>query len=802
MASNVVKPDNEAAINFLKRWAPEGPWALTAIRPDRKAIDTKTFYPALEQELRRWLEDYNGNRNIYFHVNPPLRDITKKAEREDIKEVAWLHVDIDPRAGENLKEERERALGLLTTKLPKGVPEPTVIVFSGGGYQGFWRLAEPIAVNGDLTLAEDAKRYNQQLEVLFGADNCHNIDRIMRLPGTVNIPDERKKKKGRVPELATLVSFRDELVYPISQFTPAPAVQMQGDGGFSGGQTVKISGNIERLSDVNDLDQWGVPDRVKIIIVQGRHPDEPKEGDNSRSAWVFDCVCQLVRCNVPDDVIFSVLTDPDFGISESVLEKGSNAEKYAVRQIERAKEHAINPWLRELNERFAVIGNIGGKCRVVEEVMDHALKRSRLTRQSFDDFRNRFMHKLTQVGVNNQGLPIMKPVGKWWLENEHRRQFDTIVFAPGREVKGAYNLWKGFAVSAKPGSCEKFLDHVRRNVCNNDEVLYNYLIGWMARTVQEPDSPGEVAVVLRGGKGTGKSFFAKQFGSLFGRHFLHVSNPSHLIGNFNSHLRDVVVLFADEAFYAGDKKHASILKTLITEETIQIEAKGVDVESAPNYVHLIMASNDEHVVPASGDERRFLVLDVGQEEQQRPAYFRAIAEEMDAGGREALLHFLLTYDLSNFEVRAVPQTEALRDQKDLSLTPEQDWWLNKLRDGVLFPEDEGWPSEVLKDKLVEDYTEYTRRWSISRRGNLTALGKFLGRVCPGLDAVQKMAKFTEMGNDGWPHSVERRAYFWLLPSLETCRERWEQLHGAQTWPEPAQGTLPVAAPKKDKEVPF
>ena len=437
--------------------------------------------------------------------------------------------------------------------------------------------------------------------------------------------------------------------------------------------------------------------------------------------------------------------------------------------------------------------------------MDHALKRSRLTRQSFDDFRNRFMHKTTQVGVNAQGLPVMKPVGGWWLSNPDRRQFDTIVFSPGHEVKGAYNMWKGFAVTAKPGDCDRFLDHTLRNVCQGDADGYRYLVGWMARCVQQPDSPGEVAVVLRGGKGVGKSFFAKEIGKLFGRHFLQVSNPSHLVGNFNSHLRDVVLLFADEAFYAGDKKHASILKTLITEETIQIEAKGVDVESAPNYVHLIMASNEDHVVPASGDERRFLVLDVGAERQQQSAFFRAIAKQMEEGGREALLHFLLTYDLSEYEVRNVPQTAALRDQKDLSLDPTQDWWLEKLREGSLFSDQEGWPLEVRKELLVNDYIEHAKRWMITRRGSATALGKFLLRVCPKLDVIQKMARWDEpAGEGGWTRTVEKRAYHWILPTLDECRHRWEQLYGATTWPDPVQPELPIRDERRrsQPEVPF
>jgi len=662
-------PDNKAAIDFLTKVYPNGPWVLTAIRTDRKAIETKTFYPVQEQELLSWLKSYNGDRNLYWSVNPPTRDLSKKAEREDIKEVAYLHVDIDPRAGEDLEAERVRCADLFGPKLPTGVPEPTAIIFSGGGYQGFWKLETPIPVNGELALAEDAKRWNQQLEILFGGDNCHNIDRIMRLPGTINVPDAKKIKKGRKPELAKLVSWAPEAIYPLTKFTQAQAVQSPDLKGFTSPErTVKISGNVERLADINELDQWNVPDRVKVICVQGRHPDEPKEGDNSRSMWVFDCVCQLLRCNVPNEVVFSILTDPDYGISESILEKGNNAERYALRQIERATEEIVDPWLRKLNEEYAVVKNVGGKCRVIEEVMDPVLNRSRLTRISFEDFRNSYMNKTVQAGTKKDGkTPHMVPVGKWWLEHPDRREFKTIVFAPNMEVPNSYNLWKGYGCEARPGDCSLFLDHIKRNVCSNDETTYRYLLGWLARAVQQPASQGEVAIVLRGGRGVGKSFFAKHFGALFGRHYLPISNPSHLVGNFNSHLRDVVVLFADEAFYAGDKKHGSILKTLITEETIAIEAKGVDVETSPNFVHLIMASNEDHVVPAAIDERRYLVLNVSAEQQQQKPYFRAIKEQLDAGGYEALLHLLLTYDLTDYEVRDVPRTTALDDQKNASL---------------------------------------------------------------------------------------------------------------------------------------
>ena len=87
-----------------------------------------------------------------------------------------------------------------------------------------------------------------------------------------------------------------------------------------------------------------------------------------------------------------------------------------------------------------------------------------------------------------------------------------------------------------------------------------------------------------------------------------ISNAKHLTGNFNGHLRDTVLLFADEAFFAGDRAHVGVLKALITEPTLTIEAKYANAVQMPNFVHLMMASNEEWVIPAGPEARRFFGL--------------------------------------------------------------------------------------------------------------------------------------------------------------------------------------------------
>ena len=129
---------------------------------------------------------------------------------------------------------------------------------------------------------------------------------------------------------------------------------------------------------------------------------------------------------------------------------------------------------------------------------------------------------------------------------------------------------------------------------------------------------------MRGPEGTGKGTLARAMMRILGQHALHISNAKHLIGNFNAHLRDCVFLFADEAFYAGDKAHVGVLKSLITEPYLTIEGKYQNAVQTPNFLHIMMASNEDWVVPASLEARRFCVLEVSDAHKDDHAYFAAI----------------------------------------------------------------------------------------------------------------------------------------------------------------------------------
>ena len=235
-----------------------------------------------------------------------------------------------------------------------------------------------------------------------------------------------------------------------------------------------------------------------------------------------------------------------------------------------------------------------------------------------------FMEILSNRSIKAADGKII-PLGVAWRRWASRRQYEKVTFLPGQELPAnLYNQWHGFAAEPAAGECGRFLGYMRDVLCNGDLDCFAYLLGWSARAVQQPSRQGEVAVVLRGRKGTGKSFYGRHLGELFGEHYVTMADSRHLVGNFNAHLETAIIVFADEAFWAGDKQGEGVLKTIITEPFIRIERKGIDSKNAPNYTHLIMASNSDWVVPASHDERRYFMLDVSDVHREDHDYFAAI----------------------------------------------------------------------------------------------------------------------------------------------------------------------------------
>lgn len=376
------------------------------------------------------------------------------------------------------------------------------------------------------------------------------------------------------------------------------------------------------------------------------------------------------------------------------------------------------------------------------------------------------------------------PVGQWWLDQTGRRQYGRIVFMPPpqRSRRTDYNLWKGFALEPRPGVWTVLRTHLLEVWCEGHEDRLHYVLDWFALVAQRPGTPAEIALVLRGGRGTGKSLPVREIGrQWFGKHFAHVSSAGHLTGRFNAALSAKCLVFADEAFWAGDRTAERELKRLITEPTLTIERKGIDPVEEANCIHLIIAGNEDHLVPAGVDERRFAVLDVSDARQGDMEHFRALAQEFAAGSAAAFLHEMQQRDFDIDRVKAGLQTEAFAEQKLLSLDSVSKFWHGCLMAGRTSETDTAWRRVVELGKLHHAYCEAAGRVGERRRSTETELGMKLRRLLP--LGFRKFRATTErpLFDDAVPLTMaDRRAYFLELPSLAACRDAFDR-HTRHRW---------------------
>ncbi|WP_374307209.1 primase-helicase family protein [Methylocella sp.] len=476
-----------------------------------------------------------------------------------------------------------------------------------------------------------------------------------------------------------------------------------------------------------------------------------------------------------------------------------------------------------MNREFAFV-LMGSRAVILRERHDGPAE-DRIRILGLDAFRSYHFNKVYKLrrrvrGEDGEWTEKISYV-KWaptWLNSKHRRTYDGVEFfpdpgnAPG--TPGYFNLWRGFSVAPSAEPPEErakryavFLDHLKTNICNGDREVFAWVWAWLAHMVQRPRERVGTALCLRGKMGTGKTKVGEVVGSLFASHYFLVDDPRYVTGQFNAHMASCLLLQVDEGFWAGDKAAEGRLKGLVTAPKQMIEAKGVDPIRLDNYVRLLFSSNEDWVVPAGMDERRFCVLDVAPHAAQNHEYFAEMDAQLGAGGREALLADLLAFDLDAAgapNLRVIPKTGALLEQKIRSMDPVTSWWFERLCDGAPTRRGGEWRRRVPVDTLFDDFVHMAEKIGVRRKAESTSFGMRMRKLVPGL-INKKITVYVDLPSGG---SEPRRVRGFALPPLAECRSLFCALVGQDVpWgefgeEESDQGGEGGVAPPVDEDARF
>lgn len=447
-------------------------------------------------------------------------------------------------------------------------------------------------------------------------------------------------------------------------------------------------------------------------------------------------------------------------------------------RVERAADFAAS----RMNGEFAAV-NYQGSFRVVQEQSEGMVF---LAKESAAALRaNAFWEDHT--GESHS-------VFSTWMKSPQRNTYEGVVFQPEpptvpvmhigyKRVRPGtrLNLWRGWCCHIDPkeerpkGSYDRFLEHWFENVAGGNEEYFAWQWAWLSQMVREPEWKPGTAMAMRGLPGVGKTKMGQVVTRLLHpAHGVVIASREHLVGRFNAHIAEKLLICVEEAVWAGDPQAKARLKDLVTGDRMLLEKKGIDAFMIPNWVRLIFTSNEDWVVPAEFEERRFAIFDVGTGRQKQNDWFAALDAELAKGGYRALLHDLLhdeqhVTDLIG-DPAVIPTTAALIQQKLLGQDTVGRWWADRLTAGEI-GHGGTWPTTYSCEGMYDLYRDATARLGRGKPIDSAAFGRRLHQLVP-------LVVSRPRTGDG-----ERRRVY-TLPALKAARDAFEgHVGGKVPWPD-------------------
>ena len=475
----------------------------------------------------------------------------------------------------------------------------------------------------------------------------------------------------------------------------------------------------------------------------------------------------------------------------NVLRKQINNDPVVDYILEQAGHATIN-LLNDYNDRFGIV-MLAGKFRI-------AVPQPRSSEVVFmqkGDFLDRYAIEPSGQMAKG-GRSISK--AEIWLGEPRRRTYDAADFMPGVDDDGeVFNLWTGWGCHPSDnGSCDAWLELVHQHICQKNDEAYHWLLHWFASIVREPMNKPHTCPVIIGREGTGKSLMIDYYKDIIGGGYQVVTKEDQLVGKFNAYMQNCLLLHSEEATFGGDKKHAGIIRSFITDEVQRLEKKGVDSYQIKNHARLIITTNNFNAASVAVGDRRYSIFDMGW--AGLDANLRdAVLKERKEGGPAALFKYLLDMQYDPKLARTNLKNEALATLKGVNASPIDSWWHDVLMEGQLLPDyalcfmkaEEGdlWANQVGSTALFTSMICHLRARGTRTQGLNPPL--FMNQLCrmtgrKGFARGQR--SYSPILDDRAPREMQtmpiRQASILDLPDLPVCRKAFEEYLGSQLeWPE-------------------
>lgn len=221
-----------------------------------------------------------------------------------------------------------------------------------------------------------------------------------------------------------------------------------------------------------------------------------------------------------------------------------------------------------------------------------------------------------------------------WLANKDgtmKFYVDMDVYPNKSECpEDVFNLWQPFYIekdiSKRSTYTEKLLElnkilHHIKILCNHDEGIYEFMLDWIANMLQYPENKSVVPIII-GEQGAGKGILIDLLRNLIGEEkFLETDKPHEDVwGKFNAIMGGKYLVHLNELEYKHCIGNDSTIKGLVTQQTINIQAKGKDQTTIKSFHHYIVTTNKPNPIQTCDGDRRNLIFEASSEKKGNKMY--------------------------------------------------------------------------------------------------------------------------------------------------------------------------------------
>lgn len=246
----------------------------------------------------------------------------------------------------------------------------------------------------------------------------------------------------------------------------------------------------------------------------------------------------------------------------------------------------------------------------------HAIKREAFS-MKYDRMPECAEHEMDALGLSSKVFPIPTVAARmYWpgngrvfsSEDEGMTYLNTWRWSGGASVKvpesGEFEVGDD---SLEGQACQVFLDHLERTV--EDPRERRLMLDWMAWVYSKPGSRVRWALLLWGVEGNGKSYFHTVLSRLMGRNARSVA-ASTIEERFTDWGEGSQLVGIEEIRVSGTNKWRTLdkMKPFISNDTVEVEGKGVKAKSIPNFTSYMLFTNHVDAIPVGDGDRRYFVV--------------------------------------------------------------------------------------------------------------------------------------------------------------------------------------------------